>query len=88
MKKAITEIRGEDTAELKAKLNDLRKEQFELRFRGNPDETRNTSRHRQVRRTIARILMVLGERERAAATTANQTPQQQSGAKATAGQKR
>ena len=34
MKKAITEIRGEDSKELKAKLNDLRKEQFELRFRG------------------------------------------------------
>ena len=69
MKKAINEIRGDDTNELKAKLNDLRKEQFELRFRGSADEVRNTSRHRQVRRTIARILMVLGERERAAATT-------------------
>jgi large subunit ribosomal protein L29 len=72
MKKAITEIRGDDTAELKAKLNDLRKEQFELRFRGTGDEVRKTSRHREVRRTIARILMVLGERERAAATTGEQ----------------
>ena len=72
MKKAITEIRGDDTAELKAKLNDLRKEQFELRFRGTADEVRKTSRHREVRRTIARILMVLGERERAAATTGEQ----------------
>jgi ribosomal protein L29 len=33
---------------------------------------RKTSRHREVRRTIARILMVLGERERAAATTGEQ----------------
>jgi ribosomal protein L29 len=62
MKKAIQEIRGEDTAELKAKLSDLRKEQFELRFRGSADATK-TSRHREVRATIARILMVLGERE-------------------------
>jgi large subunit ribosomal protein L29 len=72
MKKAITEIRGDDSAELKAKLNDLRKEQFELRFRGTSEETRNTARHREVRRTIARILMVLGERERAAAATTEQ----------------
>ena len=35
MKKAITEIRGQDTAELKGKLSDLRKEQFGLRFRYN-----------------------------------------------------
>ena len=65
MKKAITEIRGDDTAELKAKLNDLRKEQFELRFRGSGEDATKTTRHREVRRTIARILMVLGDRERA-----------------------
>lgn len=62
MKKAITEIRGHDTAELKAKLGDLRKEQFGLRFRGSAEEVAKTTRHREVRRTIARILMVLGER--------------------------
>jgi large subunit ribosomal protein L29 len=65
MKKAITEIRGDDSAELKAKLNDLRKEQFQLRFRGTAEDVTKTARHREVRRTIARILMVLGERERA-----------------------
>ncbi len=64
MKKLITEIRGEDSTELKAKLNDLRKEQFQLRFRGAGDEVAKNTRHREVRRTIARILMVLGERER------------------------
>ena len=63
MNKAINEIRGEDTAELKAKLSDLRKEQWNLRFRGA--DAANTSRHREVRRTIARILMVLGDRARA-----------------------
>lgn len=64
MKKAIDEIRGEDAAELKAKLSDLRKEQWQLRFRGVGDSGK-TARRRQVRRTIARILTVLGERERA-----------------------
>lgn len=72
MKKLITEIRGEDSNELKAKLNDLRKEQFQLRFRGSAEETTKTTRHREVRRTIARILMVLGERERAAGQTTGQ----------------
>jgi len=64
MKKAIQEIRGEDTVELKAKLNDLRKEQFQLRFRGATDGPAKTSRARQVRQTIARILTVLGDRTR------------------------
>jgi len=68
MKKAINDIRGQDSAELKAQLSDLRKEQFKLRFHGSPEEVAKTTRHREVRRTIARILMVLGERERAAAT--------------------
>lgn len=65
MNKAITEIRGEDTAELNAKLNDLRKEQFNLRFRGSSESGAKTTRGREVRRTIARILMVLGDRARA-----------------------
>jgi ribosomal protein L29 len=63
MKKAITEIRGETSAELQAKLNDLRKEQFELRFRG-AEAGGKTTRAREVRHTIARILMVLGDRAR------------------------
>lgn len=66
MKKLITEIRGQDTAELKAKLADLRKEKFGLRFHGSAEEVAKTTRHREIRRTIARILMVLGERDRAA----------------------
>lgn len=64
MNKPIDEIRGTDTAELKAKLSDLRKEQFELRFRGGSDEGQGTNRARVVRRTIARILTVLGDRDR------------------------
>jgi large subunit ribosomal protein L29 len=68
MKKAITEIRGQDSAELKSKLADLRKEQFDLRFRGTVEALAKTTRHREIRRTIARILMVLGDREKTGAT--------------------
>ncbi len=64
MNKAITEIRGDSSAELKAKLSDLRKEQFKLRFRGAADSGAKTTRNREVRRTIARIMMVLGDRAR------------------------
>ena len=72
MKKAINEIRGQDTAELKAKLADLRKEQFQLRFRGAEATGQSTSRSRELRRTVARILMVLGDRERAAQAQAGE----------------
>ena len=62
MKKAITEIRGEDSAELQAKLRDLRKEQWKLRFRGAAAESAKSTRCRDVKLTIARIMTVLGER--------------------------
>ena len=35
MNKAMDEIRGNDSSELKTKLAELRKEQFELRFSGS-----------------------------------------------------
>ena len=66
MKKAITEIRGMDSRELRGKLAELRKEQFDLRFRGAA-ETGRTARFKDVRRTIARITFVLAERERSEA---------------------
>jgi large subunit ribosomal protein L29 len=63
MNKAIKDIRGQDTAELQVQLGDLRKEQFELRFRGS-SEGPGAARSRIVRRTIARILTVIGDRDR------------------------
>ncbi|MFK7741949.1 MAG: 50S ribosomal protein L29 [Planctomycetota bacterium] len=63
MNKAIEEIRGTDTSDLKAKLADLRKEQFELRFQG-AGEGASTNRQRVLRRTVARIMTVIGDRER------------------------
>ena len=73
MNKAIEEIRGTDSAELKANLADLRKEQFELRFHGSGEGEAgmNTVRSRIIRRTIARILTVLGDRDRKQAAEAN-----------------
>ena len=72
MNKAMDDIRGTDSAELKARLADLRKEQFELRFRG-ADEGQSTTRARVIRRTIARILTVLGDRDRQQATNTTDT---------------
>ncbi|GDY01000.1 hypothetical protein LBMAG49_03290 [Planctomycetota bacterium] len=66
MKKPIIEIRGMDTRELRGKLAELRKEQFDLRFRSAAEQVAKTSRFKEIRRTIARIQMVFGERELAA----------------------
>ena len=75
MSKATAEIRGMDTAELHSKLAELRKEGFELRFHGSAEQVAKTSRHGEIKRAIARILTVLGERQRDggnAASTAEQ----------------
>lgn len=70
MNKPMTEIRGLDTPELQGQLNDLRKEKFQLRFRGSDEGAAMNSRHRDIRRTIARILTVIGERGRTQAAEA------------------
>ena len=62
----IGEVRAKSRDELQAMLLDLRKEQFNLRFQRASGQLENTSRVRQVRRDIARILTVLSERRRAA----------------------
>ena len=54
-------FRGQSTDELKAKLMELKKEQFNLRFKIASGEMDNPSRMRIVRREIARIKTVLGE---------------------------
>ncbi|MGE3172910.1 MAG: 50S ribosomal protein L29 [Planctomycetota bacterium] len=66
MSKAIAEIRGVDSHELEGQLAELRKEQFTLRFHGATETVARTSRAREIRRTIARILTVLHERGAAA----------------------
>ena len=54
-------FRSQSADELKAKLVELKKEQFNLRFKVASGEMDNPSRMRIVRREIARIKTVLGE---------------------------
>jgi large subunit ribosomal protein L29 len=63
------EIRGIAQSELEKQLADLRAEQYNLRFQQATRQLTNTSRVRQVKRDIARILTLLRERELNAAKT-------------------
>ncbi len=63
----LEDIKGKDTAELRGDLQGLHKELFRIKFRG-AEETNNPSRHRQVRRTIARINTILRQRDLAEAS--------------------
>jgi len=58
------DIRAKSDDELKDELIGLRKEAFNLRFQRSSGQLENTARVRQVRRDIARIKTVLGERAR------------------------
>ena len=65
----IADVRAKTADELKTELEGLRKEQFNLRFQRASGQLENTSRVRQVRRDIARIKTILGERRRQASAT-------------------
>jgi len=56
------DIRAKSVDELKEELVGLRKEAFNLRFQAASGQLENTARVRQVRREIARINTILGER--------------------------
>lgn len=56
------DIRTKTDDELKQQLADLRKEAFNLRFQAASGQLENTAQARLVRRDIARIKTVLGER--------------------------
>jgi large subunit ribosomal protein L29 len=60
-----SEMKSKSVDELSGDLTTLRKEQFNLRFQRASGQLENTSRVRQVRRDIARIVTVLSERRRA-----------------------
>ena len=60
----IADVRAKTADELKTELEGLRKEQFNLRFQRASGQLENTSRVRQVRRDIARIMTVLADRGR------------------------
>ncbi|MBK8907565.1 MAG: 50S ribosomal protein L29 [Rhodospirillales bacterium] len=60
MKSQDLKSRSDD--ELKDQLLQLRKESFNLRFQAASGQLENTARRRQVRRDIARVKTILGER--------------------------
>ncbi|MCA3261153.1 MAG: 50S ribosomal protein L29 [Telmatospirillum sp.] len=60
----VADIRGKTDDQLKDQLVDLRKEQFNLRFQKASGQLENVARVRAVRRDIARIETVVGERRR------------------------
>ncbi|MFO1037988.1 MAG: 50S ribosomal protein L29 [Geminicoccaceae bacterium] len=61
------EFRAQSTDQLKDQLLQLKKEQFNLRFQRATGQLEGTARIREVRRDIARLRTVLGERRRAPA---------------------
>ena len=61
------DIRGKSADEQATMLLDLRKEQFNLRFQAATGQTEGVGRVRKVRRDIARVKTIQGERTRAAA---------------------
>ena len=61
-------MRPKTADELKQQIEDLSKEAFNLRFQRASGQLENTARVRQVRRDIARIKTILGERARTAAS--------------------
>jgi large subunit ribosomal protein L29 len=62
----IMDFRGQSDDELQAAIGNLKKEQFNLRFQKASGQLEATGRIQVVRRDIARIKTVLGERGRAA----------------------
>ena len=61
-----SDIRAKTADELQQQIDDLAKEAFNLRFQRASGQLENTARVRQVRRDLARIKTILGERSRAA----------------------
>jgi large subunit ribosomal protein L29 len=60
------DVRAKTADELNDQLLALKKEQFNLRFQRASGQLENTARVREVRRDIARIKTVLGQRDGAA----------------------
>ncbi|MDX2208255.1 MAG: 50S ribosomal protein L29 [Gemmatimonadales bacterium] len=61
-----TDLRDLSLEQLEAKLAELRDERSKLRFRSATEAIENPMRFRTVRRDIARVLTILGEKRREA----------------------
>jgi len=58
------DVRTKTDKELETRLSELRKEQFNLRFQKATGQLSNTARVQHVRKEIAKITTVVGERKR------------------------
>ncbi|MEX2180460.1 MAG: 50S ribosomal protein L29 [Gemmatimonadaceae bacterium] len=59
------EIRGLSADDIRARLAELERERFNLKFRGGTETLTNPLRLRTIRRDIARLQTVLAEQARA-----------------------
>lgn len=66
----VEEMREKTVEQLREELLALKKEQFNLRFQAAASQLDNTSRVRIVRRDVARVLTVMNEKARDAASAA------------------
>lgn len=66
-KDLIAELRAKTDKELDDRVLELRKEQFNLRFQQATGQLTNTARVTAVRKEIAKIMTMVGERQRQAA---------------------
>ena len=62
----IDDLKTRTDDQLTDQLSELKREQFNLRFQAATNQIEKPARIRQVRRTIARIKTLQGERARAA----------------------
>ena len=60
----VADVRAKTDDELTEQLDNLGREAFNLRFQRANGQLENTARVKQVRRDIARIKTILGERHR------------------------
>jgi len=65
----VQDLRPKTADELQTQLLDLKKEAFNLRFQRASGQLENTARVREVRRDIARIKTLLGEKSAAETKT-------------------
>ncbi len=65
--KTATDFRTKTSDELEAQLDELSKEQFNLRFQRANGQLENTARVRKIRRDIARTKLIISEKRAEAA---------------------
>ena len=61
-----SDLRELNEEQLQAKLAELKEERFKLRFRSATESIENPMQFRSLRRDIARIMTILGEKRRGA----------------------